>query len=200
MLSKSLMAGALCAAALTLTGCTDERTSAAPKMTSAELESAINSRISSDPALKNVDIDADAEDNEVTLTGTVETQEQRTRVTDAVKAVNATLQVTDKIDVKPREILRSEYTEDMAREAREKAKGFGEKIGSSLDDAWIHSKITAKLVTDKDTPARKINVDVDNNVVTLRGTVESDAAKSEAGRIAQETDGVKRVVNLLKVG
>jgi osmotically-inducible protein OsmY len=55
------------------------------------------------------------------------------------------------------------------------------------------------LIADSQTPARKINVDVVNKVVTLRGAVESAAAKAEAERIAKETEGVGRVRNLLKV-
>jgi osmotically-inducible protein OsmY len=87
----------------------------------------------------------------------------------------------------------------MASEARARAKALGDSIGSSIDDAWIHTKITSKLIVDKDTPARKINVDVVDNVVTLRGQVTSVAAKEEAERIAKETESVKRVRNLLKV-
>jgi osmotically-inducible protein OsmY len=34
----------------------------------------------------------------------------------------------------------------MARTAREKAKEFGDKLGNSLDDAWILTKIKAKLL------------------------------------------------------
>ena len=56
-----------------------------------------------------------------------------------------------------------------------------------------------QLITDADTPERKINVDVVDNAVTLRGTVDTAEAKTEAERIAKETDGVKKVTNQLKV-
>ena len=101
--------------------------------------------------------------------------------------------------VKPAEVTRAEYTEDLAREAREKAKGAGETIGDSLDDAWIHTKIVTKLIGNSTTPERKINVDVVNNTVTLRGAVQNAAQKAEAERVAKETDGVKRVVNRLTI-
>jgi osmotically-inducible protein OsmY len=91
------------------------------------------------------------------------------------------------------------YTEEQAREERARAKSNKETIGDSLDDAWIHTKIVAKLIGDTQTPERNINVDVVNNEVTLRGTVDTPEAKSEAERIAKETDGVKKVVNQLKV-
>lgn len=91
------------------------------------------------------------------------------------------------------------YNEEQAREERERAKANKETIGQSLEDAWIHTKIVAKLIGDADTPERKINVDVVDGAVTLRGTVDTAEAKSEAERIAKETDGVKKVTNQLKV-
>ncbi len=91
------------------------------------------------------------------------------------------------------------YSEEKAREERARAKENKETIGDTLDDAWIHAKIMAKLIGDTSTPERKINVDVVNNEVTLRGTVDTAEAKVEAERIAKETDGVTKVVNQLKV-
>jgi len=91
------------------------------------------------------------------------------------------------------------YTEEQAREERERAKANKESIGQSLEDAWVHTKIVAKLIGDTQTPERKINVDVVDNVVTLRGQVDTAEAKTEAERLAKETDGVKSVKNELKV-
>ena len=45
----------------------------------------------------------------------------------------------------------------------------------------------------------KIRVDVNRHVVTLRGEVESDAARRDAERIAAGTAGVTGVRNLLIV-
>ena len=101
--------------------------------------------------------------------------------------------------VTPAPTATPKYTEEQAREERARAKANKETIGQSLDDAWIHTKIVAKLIGDTQTPERKINVDVVNGDVTLRGTVDTAQAKSEAERIAKETDGVKKVTNQLKV-
>ena len=170
-------------------------------MTDSDLQTAVQSRLNADPDLNaaKLDVDADAKDNKVTLSGTVSTEALRSQAVEMAKAARPALEVTDKIDVKPREISRSEYTEDMARDAREKAKAAGDKLGTSINDAWIHTKITSKLISDKDTPARKINIDVVDGVVTLRGEVNTPTAKDEADRIAKDTEGVRRVRNLLKV-
>ncbi len=94
---------------------------------------------------------------------------------------------------------RGQYSEEQAREEREKAKANKETVGQSLDDAWIHTKIVAKLIGDKKTPERNINVDVVEGAVTLRGNVDTAEAKTEAERVAKETQGVKKVTNQLKV-
>jgi len=91
------------------------------------------------------------------------------------------------------------YTEQQAKEERARAKQNKETIGDTLEDAWIHTKIVAKLIANSKTPERKINVDVVNNAVTLRGTVDSAEEKAEAERIAKETEGVTKVTNQLKV-
>lgn len=172
-----------------------------PKMSDSDLKTAIKTKLDSDAQLKAADIDvsADADKNTATLSGTVETQGLRTRALELARASHAGLLITDKIDVKPREVSRAEYTEEQASTERGKAQKYGEKLGDSLDDAWIHTKIVAKLIGNSDTPERKINIDVVNNVVTLRGTVDTTDQKTEAERVAKETEGVKSVKNLLKV-
>jgi osmotically-inducible protein OsmY len=169
-------------------------------LTDTQLEERIEAAIHAAPGLTSLDADANAAANTVTLNGTVETEAQRTTAVQLARDAHPGLIVTDKIDVKPRELSRTEYTEEHARGARETAARFGDKIGDSLDDAWIHTKITTKLLADRDASAHEVNVDVNNNVVTLRGTVDSAEEKAEAERIATETEGVKSVRNQLKVG
>jgi osmotically-inducible protein OsmY len=91
------------------------------------------------------------------------------------------------------------YSEEQAREERARAKANKETVGDTLEDAWIHTKIVAQLIGDSKTPERKINVDVVNNAVTLRGTVDTAEARAEAERIAKQTEGVTKVTNELKV-
>jgi len=184
---------------LAATGCSEKRTTSSTTVTDSDLERAIQSRLNETPELNKVKVSANASKNEATISGTVASEALRTKATELAKAASPNLVLTDKIDVKPTELTRNEYTEDMARDARTKAKANGEKVGNSVDDAWIHTKVTAKLMTDSSTPATKINVDVDNGVVTLRGDVKSRDAKTEAERDAKSIDGVKRVNNRLQV-
>jgi osmotically-inducible protein OsmY len=180
---------------------TTTTTDSKAKLTDSELENAIMAKFNADSGLAGLklDVDANADRNEVTLSGTVESQTQRTRAVEIARNAHTGLVITDKIDVKPREITRAEYTEEQAAAQRARARDRGETVGETLDDAWIHTKIVTKLIGNPDTPQRKINVDVKNNVVTLRGTVTTAAEKTEAERVAKETEGVKQVKNQLRV-
>ena len=170
-------------------------------MTDGDLERAITASINSDPALVpyNIDVDADVETNTATLKGTVPTQAARTRIMELAKDGRSALVITDKIDVKPLEVERKDYTDEMAREAREKAKGSGETVGENIDDAWIHTKVRTKFVGEGQLPGGGVNVDVKNNVVTLRGHVKTKEDRAKLEQIAKLTDGVKSVRNLLTV-
>jgi hyperosmotically inducible protein len=207
LLFTSILVAVLC---LVLGGCHntgDTSTGANPqasraKMSDADLENNVKARLDTDSQLKaaGIDVDADADDNKVTLSGTVESEALRMKAVEMAKSAQPGVVITDRIDVKPREATRATYTEDQARQEREKGKSAGDKIGDTLDDAWIHTKIVTKLITDSNTPERKINVDVLNGAVTLRGTVDNNEQKMEAERLAKNTEGVKQVINQLKVG
>ena len=93
---------------------------------------------------------------------------------------------------------REEYTKDETS-YREEARRAGSTIGSGLEDGWIHLKVRAALAAVDDLRDSTINVDVDNNVVTLRGSVANAASKTKAQDTARRVEGVKNVVNRLEV-
>ena len=64
----------------------------------------------------------------------------------------------------------------------------------------ITSSLKTKFLADPDVAALKIDVDTTNGVVTLTGNVKTAAERDEALRIARESEGVKSVVDRLKVG
>lgn len=73
-------------------------------------------------------------------------------------------------------------------------------VGTQIDDAVITAKIKAKLIEDPLTKARKIDVDTVNGVVTLTGVVDSQEEINRAISIASNTQGVKKVINNLRIG
>ncbi|MBV8855471.1 MAG: BON domain-containing protein [Acidobacteria bacterium] len=93
---------------------------------------------------------------------------------------------------------KEEYKKDEAN-YRAEAKNKNESIGQGLEDGWIHLKVRAALAAVNDLRDSTINVDVDNNVVTLRGSVANAASKKAAEDAAKKVDGVKSVTDKLEV-
>jgi osmotically-inducible protein OsmY len=94
---------------------------------------------------------------------------------------------------------REEYERDKERYNRE-ARESGRTVGSGLNDGWLWVKARFDLAAADDLRDSTINVDVDNAVVTLTGTVASAAQKARAEAVAKSVEGVKSVKNQLKVG
>jgi len=69
---------------------------------------------------------------------------------------------------------------------------------AKVTDSTIESRITASLKKDSALAPRDIDLDVDNGVVTLTGTVRTDAERASAGRLAK-ISGVTRVINNIEV-
>jgi osmotically-inducible protein OsmY len=72
--------------------------------------------------------------------------------------------------------------------------------GTQVDDAAIVAKVKAKLAADGDINPFNIDVDSNSGEVVLQGTVKKEDTRRKAEQYARDTDGVKRVRNLIKVG
>ncbi len=83
--------------------------------------------------------------------------------------------------------------------AGEKSKEAAGTTGEAITDAWITTKVKADFVNESTLKGSDINVDTNNHVVTLKGTVASLAGKTRAEQIAKTTKGVTRVINTLTV-
>jgi hypothetical protein len=114
--------------------------------------------------------------------------------TNATTANTATISTTNSWNAN---ITREEWEKDKANYAN-RAKETGSTIGSGVNDAWLWTKAKASLAAVDDLRDSTINVDVDNDVVTLKGTVATEAHKTKAATAAK-VDGVKSVKNELKV-
>ena len=71
--------------------------------------------------------------------------------------------------------------------------------GQAIDDAKITTTIKGKFIGDDVLEGSDISVDTEQGVVTLSGTVKSDAAKQHANEVATGVEGVSSVNNQLTV-
>src|ERR1051325_941586 len=72
------------------------------------------------------------------------------------------------------------------------------RVGSRTD-AQVASDVQNKINGDSSIPDKQLNINANNGVVTLTGTVASDAERNAAGNDAAQIEGVKTVVNNLEV-
>ncbi len=76
---------------------------------------------------------------------------------------------------------------------------MGRKIGAGANDGWLWTKTRAALAAEDDLRDSTINVDVENEVVTLSGTVASAVQKRKAEEVARGVEGPKNVRNQLTI-
>ena len=97
-----------------------------------------------------------------------------------------------------KEMTREEFDKDKAKYEAE-AKESKSTIGQGANDLWLWTKTRTALAGVDELRDSTINVDVTNDVVTLKGTVGTAAEKDAAVKAAKAVEGVKDVKDSLKV-
>ena len=77
--------------------------------------------------------------------------------------------------------------------ARMQQSSDNQTVPDKAADAWITTKVKSEFGTTKGISATDISVSTHDGVVTLSGTVSSQAEKEHAERVAQLVKGVKSV-------
>jgi osmotically-inducible protein OsmY len=155
----------------------------------------VHSEMVDEDVLDGSNIDVDVKNGVVTLQGTVTSEAARARALEVARKNDGVKNVVDQLRIAPAHAGKMD-------KAGDKSANAAKKTGRAIDDGWIKSKIYTQYLADWNTVLddSDIDVDVDNNMVTLNGTVKSAAAKARAVEIAKKTDGVKGVKDNLRVG
>jgi hypothetical protein len=88
---------------------------------------------------------------------------------------------------------------DAVKTTADKAGDAASKVGTAVSEGTVTTKIKAKMALDDLVKASAISVETTGSVVTLTGRVSSAAERDRAVRLAQETDGVTKVVDKLQI-
>ena len=153
------------------------------------ITTAVKSRLTADDTVKAYQIDVDTNDRVVTLTGTVDTAAAKTQAVAIARQTDGVLEVVDRIAVSPKPTA---TTGDRLDDAADRTAGV-------VTDAALTSAVKTKFLADTIVSGLKIDVDTKDGVVTLNGNVASKSEADRAMSLARDTNGVKEVVNNLRV-
>jgi osmotically-inducible protein OsmY len=123
------------------------------------------------------------------LTGTVEKRSTQELAEEVAKSVEGVGSVDNKLRV-----TGSEAPHGTEVQRAEK------QVTEELDDARLESRVKLRLFGELGRRARPIEVEASDGVVSLRGTVPDNYRRKLALETARGVSGVKKVVDLLKVG
>jgi BON domain/PRC-barrel domain len=80
-----------------------------------------------------------------------------------------------------------------------KDRQWGESVSRYWSDTSVTAAVKSKLAGEKLSTLTKVDVDTRQGVVKLNGTVDSERTKQRASELARQVNGVRQVVNNLKV-
>lgn len=154
------------------------------------LEDRVEFRLETSDVVRKYDVKVDVDDKGVvTLSGDVATAAQKAEA-ERIAKVDGVTRVVNNIKVDP----------DEDASLAERSKNGLNKAGEKISDAWITTKVKWFFIGEDLLKDSDIDADTSNGVVTLKGTVKTDAGKRRAVALTQHVDGVKRVVDQMTIG
>lgn len=154
--------------------------------TDAGITTAVKTQLAADDTVKAYQIDVETRDKVVTLSGSVNTEAEKTQAVAVARLVDGVANVVDNITV------RGTAEGAMPRPADTPG-------GDAVRDAAVTAAVKTKLLADPKTSGLKIDVDTKDGMVTLTGTVRSQGEKDEAVRLARQTENVRNVTDQMTV-
>ena len=155
------------------------------------IETAVQAKYYDDDSVRGRSIAVDANGGAVTLRGVVETEQARQQAVTLARSVEGVTAVNDELQV-------GTTTAESRPEGADTVGTAGREDGRT--PGWITTKIQAQYFVNPE--IKPWNIDVTTNsdgVVILEGIVEETNDKTEAVRIARETEGVTRVEDRLRL-
>jgi len=141
-------------------------------------------------------IDTEVVDGVAYLTGTVESEIDKELAGQIAVGIDGIHEVKNNLVVDKETVpAKSGEEGEQAMQDSDQERSFAQWF----DDATVTAMVKSSLLANSETEGLKINVDTNYDVVTLSGTVSSNEEKDLAGQVAENTEGVREVNNLLDV-
>ena len=157
----------------------------------AGITTSVKSQLAAGDLVKARNIDVATQNRVVTLTGRVQSEQEQTKALEIARGTRGVADVVDNLSIAP-------IAEPAPTSGR-----YGETPGA-IDrpnlDPGLTAEIKTKLLADRMVSGLSIDVDTKDRIVTLTGTVSSQAEKDRALEIARGVENVARVEDKLTVG
>jgi hyperosmotically inducible protein len=88
---------------------------------------------------------------------------------------------------------------EVGSDVANKTAAAASQAGRTLSEGSLTAKIKAKMALDDTVKALNLDVDTNGSVVTISGTVSTEAERSKAVQLAKETEGVTQVVDRIQI-
>jgi len=176
-------------------------------MNDAWITTQVYAKFFADADIKGRNINVDTTAGVVTLSGDVHSAAEHSQAVAKAKGTDGVKQVIDKLVVTPGDRpatadIRDKVAATLPRDkeqAKAQAKSAAQRVGKEISDTWITTQVQAMYFLDREVKGMQINVTTNAGVVTLAGSVESEAVRQKALADAKSVEGVKQVVDKLSV-
>lgn len=174
-----------------------------PGSSDSKISESIKQNFKADEKLSGADIDVHVDNAVVTLKGKVIGSAEADRAVSIARSVPGVVRVDSRLEI-DRTITNKdvkdtvENNEKLVKEQNEKNEPK-RSLGTVIDDATITAGINVKFAKDDLVRAYKIDVDTKDGMVTLTGTVKSEAEAKRAIALAESEEGVKHVSSVLQI-
>lgn len=137
-------------------------------------------------SLNSFEIDTEVKDQVVTLSGRVDNAMEKSLAQELVEGLDGVESVDNQLSV-------------ASSETKDKQADESSDTMAALTDSKITTIVKTRLLMDSAVSGTDIEVETQDQTVTLSGQVESDTQQELALTIAKNTNDVKNVVNKLEV-
>ena len=159
-----------------------QRRSFKQKFIDRKITAVVRSRLVANREFKGLKIGVETVNNVVTLHGVVASEIQKTRIGQISGRGEDVKRLINNLTVRPKDAV-----------------GFIEGIGRQFSDEWIESRVSTAILLNRHISIRVLDVEVDDGLCILTGTVDSRAQRELAARIADSIRGVQGVQNDVRV-
>jgi osmotically-inducible protein OsmY len=158
----------------------------------------IQGKYAASDEVKGYRINVNTVEGVVTLNGTVDSPEHRAEAIRIARDTNGVRDVRDNLVVSVDRPAAT--TGSTASAAGDRARSEARQAGEAITDGWITTKVKSQFLVDDRVKGTAIDVTTKDGVVTVSGSVPTEAQKRAAEALIKETEGVKQVVNNIRVG